>query len=301
MVTNVAKKVCVVISTYNGEKYLEDQLSSLIEQTYPNMKIFVRDDDSKDNTAKILDKWKESNKIDYVKGKNLGYGKSFVEALKLAGDFDYYAFCDQDDVWLPNKIESAIKILDNKNMDKPLLYVSNLNVCDGDLNFINKTNNVNIISFANSIVEASLSGNTLVFNRKLKEILISAENKNLYAHDWIVYMIASSMGEIYYDKNAYIQYRKHANCVTDQKMGFIKLQIYRIKKGFFSIIKKQTVEFEHNYSKQLSEEDRRLLKLFTNKKYSLITCLKKAFYPHRFRQRIIDEILLRIVFLCGIV
>lgn len=301
MSTLCKKSVCILMSTYNGENYIKEQIDSLLNQTYKNFNIYIRDDDSKDGTKKILEQYEKEGKIKLFCGENKGYAKSFIDILKKAEGFDYYAFCDQDDVWLKEKVEKAVEKLNNMDDTLPIMYFSNLNMYDQNLNFLYTNNDYKLVSFENSLVEVITSGNTMLINNRLREILLKGNPQKLYAHDWYLYMLATAFGEIYYDKNSYIKYRKHPNCVTDQTMGFFKLQIYRFKKlivnGAFKRMKEQLVEFYDIYGDKLNEKDRKLLKLFANKKYNFIFAIKKVFYPHKYRQKIIDDILLRIMIL----
>ena len=98
------KKVAVLLSTYNGEKYVGAQIHSILTQNYKNIEIVVRDDGSKDKTVEIIKEYMQKySNIVLHQGENLGFIKSFFELLKYE-DADYYAFADQDDIWLPNKI-----------------------------------------------------------------------------------------------------------------------------------------------------------------------------------------------------
>ena len=104
------------MSTYNGEKYVREQLDSILNQTYKNIEIVVRDDGSKDNTVKIIKEYQEKYKnIKLVTGKNLGFIKSFFELLKIT-ESDYYSYADQDDIWMENKIELAVELLDQHTL-----------------------------------------------------------------------------------------------------------------------------------------------------------------------------------------
>ena len=94
--------VNVLISTYNGEKYIKDQIDSILGQTYPNIRIYVRDDGSSDNTCNILKEYEKAGKIVLFRGDNVKWGKSFLTLLKKAETGSYWAFSDQDDVWLPD-------------------------------------------------------------------------------------------------------------------------------------------------------------------------------------------------------
>ena len=98
---DMKSKVVVLMSTYNGEKYIQEQLESILTQTYHNIKIYVRDDGSSDQTLEILKKYENENKIILLKGTNKGFIGSFLTLLKECEEADYYAWCDQDDIWLP--------------------------------------------------------------------------------------------------------------------------------------------------------------------------------------------------------
>ena len=109
-------KVVVLISTYNGEEYLCHQIDTILNQTWENLELFVRDDGSKDSTLDILEEYstKYSN-VTYVKGKNVGSNQSFLEMLKIAPEADYYSLADQDDDWMPEKIARAVEKIQSDN------------------------------------------------------------------------------------------------------------------------------------------------------------------------------------------
>ena len=123
------KKVAILVSTYNGENYIEEQLNSLINQTYKNIHIYIRDDGSKDTTIEKVKKYEKENKnITLMEAKNLGVVGSFYECLKQAfEEYEYFAYCDQDDKWNEDKIENAINMLEEKKLDSPTLYFSEFN------------------------------------------------------------------------------------------------------------------------------------------------------------------------------
>lgn len=116
-------------------------------------------------------------------------------------------------------------------------------------------------------------------------------------------MICSGFGNIIYNKEPLVKYRRHGNSVTAEGKNNLELLTWRIKKFFVGDslrqIKKQLIEYQNLYANNLKDEDKKLLKLFTNEKYSLINAIKKTFYPKRFRRKIIDEIMLRCIFLIG--
>lgn len=298
------KKVLILMSTYNGEKYLSEQLESLIKQTYKNIKIIIRDDGSKDNTINIIKDFKKNNdNIVLIEGENKGFIKSFFELINLAEDADYYAYCDQDDVWMEDKIERAVEFLSKTNKNKPALYFSNSDYYDENMNYLATAEKNKIYNFRNSLVECVTQGMTMIINNKIRELIKANNPQNSLYHDWWTYMICSGFGEIIYDNKSLVKYRRHNKSVTVEGRSKIELFIWRVKKFLIGDslkqIKKQLQEYEKLYSNELNEEDKKLLSLFTKNKYNFIIAIRKTFYPKRFRRRFIDEIAVRILFLFG--
>lgn len=298
------KKVAVLISTFNGEKWIKDQLDSIINQTYKNVKIFVRDDGSTDGTLNILRNYAQKDKIVLEEGKNIGYIKSFLKVLEDAKGFKYYAFCDQDDIWMDFKIQRAVEKLNKKNNEKALMYFSDYDYYDSEMNFQEHFKGYKKgPSFINAIVDAITLGTCSVINENAKELILESGRKNICSHDWWTYFVCAGMGEIIYDRIATIKYRRHENNVSACGKSFIKLQVYRIKNfifgDYFKMVKSQILQYNKFFYDRLPEENKKILSLFTNEKYSLKIALKKVFYPKMFRQNIIDEIMLRFMFLIG--
>ena len=135
------KRISVCMATYNGEKYVEEQIKSILNQTSVNVTLLIRDDGSKDRTRTILQKYAENNSnIDLRLEQNIGCCRSFYRLAKIARDeypdYDYFAFADQDDVWDSDKLETAVSMTSHLDKDKPFLYGSNYRLVDQDLNFI---------------------------------------------------------------------------------------------------------------------------------------------------------------------
>lgn len=299
------KLVAICMSTYNGEKYLEEQLQSLFNQNYSNIKIYVRDDKSSDKTKEILEKYKD--KITIVESKeNVGVVQSFMNILNYVEDADYYAFCDQDDIWLPNKIERAVEKLEETDNQIPTMYFSDYEYYDENMNYISRSAiNKNGPSFQNALVECISLGMNMIINHSLRDILVKNKMQKAMYHDWIIYLISSAIGNIIYDREITVKYRRHGNNVSTANQNFIQFQIWRIKqifkKSYFKQVKEQLIEFENIYKEKLKPEDKKLLSLFTKRNYSFVNTIKKVFYPHMFRQKILDDIFMRIIFLIGII
>ena len=206
------EKVCVLMSTYNGEKFLKEQLDSLVAQEGVDISILVRDDGSKDGTKEILDDWQEKGLLTWYTGENLKSARSFMHMVSVAPDADYYAFCDQDDVWETNKIVSAISLMKEKECD---LYYSSYTTVDSELNVLSKDVQKPIMNtLGTAFVYASVTGCTMVFSHNLLVKAKKYEPHHLMMHDSWLYKIAlATGGRVVYDSHSHILYRQHENNV----------------------------------------------------------------------------------------
>ncbi len=302
----MAKKVNVLLSSYNGADHIKEQIESILAQTYENISLYVRDDGSTDGTLDILKEYEKTGKLTLERGKNVGFIKSFLWLVRHADKADYYAYADQDDVWLPDKIKMAVEMLEKDESDEPLLYFSNYNLCDDDLNFVKVCDEEGLEkhpSFANALVDCMPLGFNSVFNYKAQKLIAEDTPKFSCGHDWWTYIVCQGLGKVIYDNRPTVNYRRTGHNVSPGGMSFIKFQIWRFKKFFvndyFSNIRKMLREFEYYYKDDLSEKDKKVLALFTHKSYNFIAMIKKLFYPHRFRQGLFDELAVRFLFIIG--
>lgn len=293
------KKVAVLVSTYNGEKYIEEQLDSIINQSYKNIDIYVRDDCSKDNTLAILKKLAKEKKIILMKSdKNLGYPEAFYEMLKKA-KADYYAFSDQDDVWEKDKIEIAVNNLNKSNEKVPALFYANYEVTDVDLKHIRYSVGPNRKpDFRYSIFSSLGLGFTYVLNHSAKELVLNKRSvKNITKDVWIG-MLISAFGDVYFSDKSCAKHRRNPGAYSSQDTTFISIQKDRVKKFLkndgFNKVKSVICEFYDMFRDKLKEEDKKTIELFL-----FGNRLKKMFYPYRLRYDFKDELMLRIVFLLG--
>lgn len=202
-------KVCVLLSTYNGGKYLENQLQSIYNQKNADIDILVRDDGSTDNTHEILEDWTHKGRLKWSTGNNLGWAMSFMTLLITSPDYDYYAFCDQDDIWQEDKIDSAVQVL-NQFDDIPCCYFSNLTYWKEGYPLRNVYDNLRFNKHT-CLIQCPAYGCTMVFNRRLADIIKKHPPKHVFAHDFWVYQVATLIGRTYYDKESHILYRQHDN------------------------------------------------------------------------------------------
>lgn len=233
--------VCVLMSTYNGEKYLEEQIESILNQQECNIILRVRDDGSNDDTLAILEKYQERGKLTFYQGSNVRPARSFLELIDQAPEVDYYAFSDQDDIWLPNKVISAIRKLEaeSTNVCEPMVYFSNLTAVDQNGNLLKEkildTDHINTEFQAVLLRSGYIFGCTQVFNHALKERVKQAKRPTQQPmHDIWLAMVCGMYGKIIYDDRAFIHYRQHGKNVVGAQLNFnakLKSRWERLTKG----------------------------------------------------------------------
>lgn len=252
--------VLVLLSTYNGEKYIDELILSVLNQKNCDCHLLIRDDSSTDNTMKILRKYENNyNNIHVYQGNNLGYAKSFWNLIENSGDYDYYAFCDQDDIWLPDKLCSAIKLIEeNKETQKQaLLYTSNVICINNDKEIIKNTSFFcnKPLNVYQSFQKSILPGCTFVFNRYSKEVL-KKYNGYMESHDWATYAIISVFGKVIYDHNSYIHYRIHEQNTIGMmtKKEMLKIKIKRFFKKSKNSRSKFAKDFFDTYANDIKDK-----------------------------------------------
>lgn len=265
------ESILILCSVYNGEKYLNQQINSILHQQGVITYLIIRDDGSSDNSLKLLNELyiENPNRIRIIAGKNLGCSKSFYTLLLEATKetkFSYVAFADQDDVWMKDKLVRAVEKLRLYGSDSISLYSSNLLVVDKNLNVLGKmwperTN----YSIGNSLIESYAAGCTVVFTNGLLRFFLQHLPGSFQYHDKWLFHSCLLFGNLIYDENAYILYRQHGNNV--EGAGFTLKD--KIKHFLYSIsqIKKQNYKEEEAvkllsvYSNELSDEQLELLEI----------------------------------------
>jgi glycosyltransferase involved in cell wall biosynthesis len=301
------KKVIVLMATYNGAAFLREQLDSIINQSYKNVEILVRDDGSTDETIEILREYENNHLIKVVYGENIGVNKGFFWLIENAGEADYYSFADQDDIWLPNKIARAVECLEKGDNNLPQVYFSNFDFCDSQMNYISTSPTLSKPqSLVRVLVGSQLGvGFTIVFNAAIKELINDATpfDLKIYGHDHWVTLMGLTFGTIVYDPTVTAKHRRHKQNVSNYKINFFELQKERIKDFIINneqkIIIYSLYHFFQLYKDKMKEEDRRKFELFSNRKYSFKKAIKKSFFPERYRDRLFDEISIRVLFAIG--
>lgn len=228
-------KISILLSTYNGEKYLNELFDSIYKQE-GNFEILlcIRDDGSNDNTLKIIESWKTKLNIILSKGHNLGPKNSFRELIVNAPISDYYAFCDQDDIWHTDKLVAAVNALEKEKHDKPILYYCNASLidCEGNMIKDSRDDYMPMLKYENLIVQNPALGCEMVFDEKLRDLMKKVTFDFYYMHDVIAIELAALTGKIIYDSVPRMDYRQHIASVT-QGHDKVKRFLDRIDFWFF--------------------------------------------------------------------
>lgn len=278
------KEVVVLMSTYNGQLYLREQIDSILMQEDVKVRLIVRDDGSKDSTKLILQEYSEANKLNWYTGDNLRSAKSFMQLLCDAPECEYYAFADQDDIWHTDKLKKSLSMIEKNTQhhsDEMILCFCNKNVVDSNNNFI-ECSHYNYIQRTEKVfLEFFASGCCMVFNNKLRQFVLSHNPTSWYMlHDQWIYLLASIWGKVLYDDTPHMNYRIHSNNVAGKNT---KSSWQRFKSLFYGENSNKWIHVSDLASEilkvcnsELSKRDFEVLSTISHSKYSIITRLKMA-------------------------
>ena len=266
-------KLIVLMSTYNGEMYLAQQLDSLLEQTRKPDRIIIRDDGSKDGTMDILQDYaRKDGSISYFQGSNLGAGRSFWELIRTCEDADYYALCDQDDVWMKEKLEKALEALSKENNEIPLLYCSKFTLTDEDLHPIDSkvSRLYGFSDFPHALLYHTAPGCTFVFNHAAREKLLKYDIEQEYfvIHDALIHKVVTMFGKMILDERSYIYYRQHSRNEIGMTANIFKTFSGRVSRFLNGRIRNYRSETARSllkvYGDECPENELALLKAVAN-------------------------------------
>ena len=268
------------MSTYNGERYLKDQLDSILSQQDVDINLFIRDDGSTDKTTDIIKSYKD---IHLIKGANIGCEASFMELIHMKVEADYYAFADQDDVWFPRKLISAINNINQHHCD---LAVCNLMLVDSKLNQMGPLFTEHDIDQAGHYMKKYAMGNihgcVQVWTRNLHKIIQTYRPIQIEPHDAWVNAIANIVSSTFIDKQCLINYRLHGNNVS----GFTKNKLQKLRRRLALYLGKKHPQRDVfcqqlicNFGSYLDKDDSRFktILLIANYKKNIVHKLKLCF------------------------
>lgn len=309
------KRVIVLLSTFNGARFIREQITSVVNQKKVDVFLLIRDDGSTDSTVDIIaDLCKTYNNIKLIKGDNKGCAQSFLSLMEMAqnqeASYDYIAFSDQDDYWLDEKLNRAVEKLSTKRGIEPLVYFSNLYIVDENLgNRKMMYNNLQpLLNKSHLMIENFATGCTMVFNKTALDVFLSHPVNNLRVHDIRLFHMCLFLGDYIYDDNAYILYRQHgdnvigANFYRGQRL---KSKLRSIRNLWNQHVREDEArEVLFSYGSEMSDEDKKIVKIVAefrkNIKYRLVLFFSPKPYCFYLR-RTIDTFWFKIRVILGVV
>ena len=262
--------ITVLMSTYNGEKYLQEQLDSILNQKNVEVRLIVRDDGSIDRTREILFDYQKAYPNVHVILDNLKLYAcmSFLSLITTISDDDYFALADQDDIWELDKLERAISMLKTIDEDQIALYFSNLKIVDSTGKFYRYSHDTErkLDNKYSSLLDNQMTGCTAVYNRKLAEFVQGKMPERFSMHDTYLFIVAAFFGKTIYDSEAKINYRQHGNNVVGAslkkrgKLSYIPRIAKRIFNRSLQPRHNNAVQFDKLYGEYLNAKDKEKVK-----------------------------------------
>lgn len=230
--------IAILMATYNGSNYLEEQLHSFENQSHEDWSLWVSDDGSTDVTQSLINEFAShlnERRVQIFSGPKKGFAANFLYLVcNLDLNADAYAYSDQDDIWFDDKLERAKHFLSSVPINVPALYCSRTQYVDLNNNPIGLSIPYSRPAiFENALIQNIASGNTMIFNNAARNLLLQAGSIiDIELHDWWTYMLVTGAGgKVLFDHNPSVRYRQHPNNLWGMNTGF-KAQVRRIIKLF---------------------------------------------------------------------
>jgi glycosyltransferase involved in cell wall biosynthesis len=264
--------VLILMGTFNGEKYIREQLDSIATQTYQNWKLVISDDGSTDQTLEVAKEWASEvgvDRVEFREGPRNGFAQNF---LSMACDSnlraDFYAFSDQDDVWCRDKMSAGIKYLAASDASVPTLYCgTTIYACENLQSLKNSMAFKKPPSFENALVQSLAGGNTMLFNIAAKNLLEKTRPlDSVVSHDWWAYLLVTGCdGVVLYDKTPRVLYRQHEGNSVGANSGWFArlLRLKKLLKGCFRDWTDKNISALNGAVDFLSTQNREVLESFS--------------------------------------
>jgi len=302
-------KVLVLMSTYNGEKFLSDQICSIICQEKVQVSLLVRDDGSTDDTINILDHYRRMypEQVQYYTGPNIGVKESFFDLIENCDkSYDFYAFADQDDIWCSDKLYRAISMIEEKPKEEPVLYCSRTtlvkdNIILGNWPPIPKR----ALTVQNALVENISVGCTVVLNKSglILVLKLRPDTKKIIMHDWWMYLCFAAFGKVIFDSDSRILYRQHSNNHIGADISIIRKWLLKVRRFLRNVDRNvRSIQAEH-FIDVVKKNDLKIsnsniieaLKLKSYRNYSMYQLLRYAFNSRLYRQSSYENVYLKLL------
>ena len=288
-------EIAVIMSTYNGAAYIRSQLDSILAQRGVKVTLYIRDDGSRDETPDILREYSErySNVIFWNQNnrENMGVTRSFLHLLKevIAKDSQslFFAFADQDDVWLEDKLAVALEevLAATPDRQKPSLYYSNKTFVDESLKLIREESIRNYGDFFEVLESPFAFGCTMLFNRTMAEYAVRVMPLFSYHDAWLFRLAKSCDAAVVFGSKSYILYRQHGDNVSKMTpLMRAKLAVAKMRKKREHALQNLLREIYDNYADVLGREARRYIELVLSYNRNPVSWIRLAFDPHAFQR-----------------
>jgi len=301
--TNQAN-IAVLLATYNGSRFLAKFLDSLVAQTLKSFVVYVRDDGSSDGSLDIVESYASRLEIVVLRSekRRLGAALSFLALLREAGDgYEYYAFADQDDNWNEDKLRRASAALCSLQ-DTPGLYFSRVEYVNEVLEHLGFSPMPRFAGLENALVENVAMGCASMINRPARALIVHATPSAIIMHDWWAYILVSAFGRIIPDDYVSLQYRQHGSNAIGVRVGKVSeyktklMRFLKRERGVF-LVSDQAKQLVIWYRDQLNSRQQGMVNMLVAGKMSALGRLRLCIWSPFVRQRMLDTLILRVLFL----
>lgn len=302
--------IVVLLSTYNGEEFIERQLQSIFKQDIQEgFDLIIRDDGSKDNTVSILEEVARKNSnVLLIKGNNRGVVGSFLDLLEKAFEmeYDYYCFSDQDDFWMPDKISSAILALESFDNNLPLFYGNRSKIVDEELNDLGymTQEKKRELSLYNTAIQNICPGHGQVINRHLAESVLKETkiDEKLYSQDLWIINVAALFGNVIFDDTPhtlYVMHQKNELGFGKSRLDWVVQHIKRMRNNEVKKMAEQLVYFNECYDKYLDLDYKNEIFSFVDSQRWFGSRVRYILKSKLYRQKSFETIFFKIMYIFG--
>ena len=299
------KKIQILLSTYNGESYLRDQLDSFLSlENYDDVKVLIRDDGSTDTTPQILHEYRKKYGFEVIEGQNIGLNRSMYELLQHRDkECAYYSFSDQDDVWQKDKLSRGIALLQKLDSSTPALYAACSHLTDTELNiqghtFIPKRR----LSFYNAMIQNVCPGHSQICNKAFMDVFSEKYSDGILVFDYWSYLIASAIGTVVFDPTPTTLYRQHkSNAIgcEHSRLKVLKIRMARVKSKVSAENARQLKSMYDVCSDVLPTEYKNEVERFFKGQKNFFTRIGYLLKSKAYRQTPIETLIFRFMYLFG--
>lgn len=298
------KKIQILLSTYNGEAHLRSQLDSFLAlEGAESISVLIRDDGSTDATREILAEYRQKHGFEVILGENVGLNASLQILFEHADpSCFFYAYADQDDVWLPEKLAKAVSLLEREDESTPVLYAARSHITDADGKVIGET----LLpkrppSFRNAMVQNVCIGHTQVYNRAMLALLRTHYKKSMFVMDHWAYLLATAFGKVIFDPSLVTLYRQHGN----NSIGYgnnltskIRSRSRRARAGVPGAHVRQLLALL-DFESEMPPTEAKMLRRFLAARRGFFRRLGYLFHADAYRDGFVENTGFRILFLLG--